>query len=542
LLVEGNSFNMKSLTEEQKRMRELMGFTYKDNSHDILSEQNMDLLLEGKLKGRGDTRTGIANFTAYSQEVAYFKNIKMFDDFRRGQRFEITSHRDNTAGPTQQNMIIDPPKPKPEPIDVIEEEPISINIPFSVDDPFQFDDDVLYTEAENKLNKFISDVNNLRENKLYDSKVIDAYYEFLKSKPISVFGYASIDALSNYKITGSDNTSCGGKERLRHDYNKCLSKVRAEAIIEKLKASDGILSELNYIAKGMGETNKFSGKKWNNNVADPTTDKNSPFTTKDTKKDRKFSVVLPTFTYEEPAPPTPEPIDDTYPGWVEPRITLYNPEALKVLHSDPDYSQRDERGQYKDENIQNINTISLMDNKCITFDETIENKQHPHKLKDGRVVYPLKGDLRIMSPDECYKNKFDIGSFLGIGKKIIGCTVDQNSKNLLFRESQLDHVLGKGWMEKYFFPFWVFETGKYPMEISKKEITVYDNSNTAYTFPYKSDNLLYGNVSTPKKWIARPFGSNQIIINNRGWYTIKKQENYSIQDDGNNGQFPFGGG
>ena len=32
---------MKSLTKEQKRMRELMGFTYKDNSHDILSEQNI---------------------------------------------------------------------------------------------------------------------------------------------------------------------------------------------------------------------------------------------------------------------------------------------------------------------------------------------------------------------------------------------------------------------------------------------------------------------------------------------------------------------
>ena len=32
---------MKSLTEEQKRMRELMGFTYEDNSHDVLSEQNI---------------------------------------------------------------------------------------------------------------------------------------------------------------------------------------------------------------------------------------------------------------------------------------------------------------------------------------------------------------------------------------------------------------------------------------------------------------------------------------------------------------------
>ena len=30
---------MKSLIEEQKRMRELMGFTYEDNSHDVLSEE-----------------------------------------------------------------------------------------------------------------------------------------------------------------------------------------------------------------------------------------------------------------------------------------------------------------------------------------------------------------------------------------------------------------------------------------------------------------------------------------------------------------------
>jgi len=42
LLVEDNLFNMKSLNEEQKRMRKLMGFTYKDNSHDILSEQTIN--------------------------------------------------------------------------------------------------------------------------------------------------------------------------------------------------------------------------------------------------------------------------------------------------------------------------------------------------------------------------------------------------------------------------------------------------------------------------------------------------------------------
>jgi len=32
---------MKPLTSQQKRMKELMGFTYEDNSHDILAEQNI---------------------------------------------------------------------------------------------------------------------------------------------------------------------------------------------------------------------------------------------------------------------------------------------------------------------------------------------------------------------------------------------------------------------------------------------------------------------------------------------------------------------
>ena len=33
---------MKSLNEQKKRMQELMGFTYKDNSHDLLSEENFE--------------------------------------------------------------------------------------------------------------------------------------------------------------------------------------------------------------------------------------------------------------------------------------------------------------------------------------------------------------------------------------------------------------------------------------------------------------------------------------------------------------------
>ena len=46
---------MKSLNEEQKRMRELMGFTYEDNSHNILSEEfiNKSLNEQKKTKGGG---------------------------------------------------------------------------------------------------------------------------------------------------------------------------------------------------------------------------------------------------------------------------------------------------------------------------------------------------------------------------------------------------------------------------------------------------------------------------------------------------------
>ena len=226
---------------------------------------------------------------------------------------------------------------------------------------------MLYPNAENKLNKFISDVNNLKESELYDSKVIDVYYEFLKSQTIPVKGYASIDALSNYKITGSDLTDCGGEKQLRKEYNKCLSRVRAEAIIEKLKASGGILSELNYVVQGMGETNKFSGKKWDNNAPNPTKDKKSPFTTEDTKEDRKFIVSLPTFTYEEELPPTPTPTPDDG-GFTPPKIIIWNPKSLKLMFGD-DFEQKDERGRYTNVDIKTQEWMRL----CVKKDLTIKN-------------------------------------------------------------------------------------------------------------------------------------------------------------------------
>mgnify|MGYP001460100445 CR=1 FL=1 len=513
---------MKSLNEEQKRMKELMGFTYKDNSHDILSEENIKrsiLLNEGKLKGNSKVKKGLVGFVSYDDPIGYFKNKNMFPQHTRRQWLEIGMDVRQQAGPKANQIYVkpEPPTPKPPEPDI----PISIDIPFSINDPFKFDDDVLYPNSEDKLNEFIDNINNLKDSGEYPTEVVDAYYEFLKSQTIPVKGYASIDALSNYKITGSDLTDCGGEKQLRKEYNKCLSKVRAEAIIEKLKSSGGILSELNYIAQGMGETNKFSGKKWNNNTPNPTKDKKSPFTTEDTKKDRKFIVVLPTFTYEEEPSPTPTPNDG---GFTPPQIIIWNPEALKLMFGD-DYEQKDSRGRYTNVDVKTQQIQSLMDSKCIKLDSSVSNKQHPY-TKDGKTTYPVKGDLVVLSKEECYENAFDIGSFLGIGKKLIRSTVEGGSNALLFSEKDMNEVLGKDWELKYFFPRMWFNAGENECTVTPKQISMGTNT-PGLNFNFRLNN----NLVSQRKWLYDiDSRTGQVRISNTVAWVIKPYKNAGMSD------------
>lgn len=507
--------NKLTLTEEKERMRKLMGFDYKDNSHDILSERNIKrsiLLIEGKLKGNSEVKKGPVEFVSYSEPIGNFKNKKMFPQFTSGQWLEIGMDVWSQAGPKANQIYVkpEPPTTKTPAPDI----PISIDIPFSINDPFKFDDDVLYPNAENKLNEFIDNINNLKDSGDYPTEVVDAYYKFLKSKTIPVKGYASIDALSNYKITGSELTSCGGKKQLRKEYNKCLSNVRAEAIIEKLKASGGILSELNYVAQGMGETNQFSKKKWNNNVPNPTKDKKSPFSIEDTKKDRKFIVVLPTFRYKEEPLPTPKPTSDEG-GFTPPEITIWNPEALKLMFGD-DYTQKDKRGRYKIVDLKTQQIQSLMDTNCVKLDSSVPNKQHPY-TKDGKTTYPVKGDLVILPEDECYKNLFDIGSFLGIGKKLIPSTTEGGSNALLFSKKDMDDVLGKDWDLKYFFPRRWFTPG-YENEciVTPKQISMGTNT-PGVNFNFTLDN----NLVSQRKWLYDINRSGQVRISNSVAWVIK---------------------
>ena len=508
------SHTPKGLNEELMKMRKLMDFDISENSHDVLSESNVEksiLLNEGKLKGNSEVKKGMVEFVSYNEPIGNFRNKKMFPQYTRGQWLEIGMDVWTQAGPKANQIYVkpEPPSPTPPNPDI----PISINIPFSINDPFKFDDDVLYPNAENKLNEFIDNINNLKDSEKYPTEVVDAYYEFLKSKTITIKGYASIDALSNYKITGSDLTDCGGEKQLRKEYNKCLSRVRSEAIIEKLKDSGGILSELNYVVQGMGETNQFSGKKWDNNAPNPTKDKKSPFTTEDTKEDRKFIVSLPTFTYEEELPPTPTPTPDDG-GFTPPKIIIWNPKSLKLMFGD-DFEQKDERGRYTNVDIKTQQIQSLMDSKCIKLDSSVPNKQHPY-TKDGKTTYPLMGDLVILPEDECYKTPFDIGSFLGIGKKLISSTIEGGSNALLFSKKDMDKVLGEDWDLKYFFPRNWFNTGhENECTVTPKQVSM-GTPTPGVNFNFTLDN----NLVSQRKWLYDT-DKGQVRISNSVAWTIK---------------------
>tara|TARA_R100001509_G_scaffold164628_1_gene142952 strand:+ start:1001 stop:2650 length:1650 start_codon:yes stop_codon:yes gene_type:complete len=65
---------MKSLNEQKKRMQELMGFTYKDNSHDILSEENFKSIevVENNLLSEQD---GEPNWEWVEKELQKAKTI-----------------------------------------------------------------------------------------------------------------------------------------------------------------------------------------------------------------------------------------------------------------------------------------------------------------------------------------------------------------------------------------------------------------------------------------------------------------------------------
>jgi len=178
--------------------------------------------------------------------------------------------------------------------------PIAFDFVVEANKNFDFDDAILTDEAKKLIDKNIVDEwNSIPQNRR------DGYLDFIKDKTINVNAYASIDALSNFKVSGT-YTPCRKTGQLRKDYNKCLSQARAEAVVEYLKTiADEAFKDINFVATGMGETNQFSGLKWDNekqpktNSSGVQTDEKSPYSTTETKSDRRFEVKFPKWHTED---------------------------------------------------------------------------------------------------------------------------------------------------------------------------------------------------------------------------------------------------
>jgi hypothetical protein len=175
---------------------------------------------------------------------------------------------------------------------------VSIDIKLEITDPFIFDSTELTTTGTEKLNDFITQIKNVKLK--YGEKTYNEYIQFLKTSGITVTTSSSIDEDPNGITADSNNPNTktllacrepGGITR--KEYNMCLSKERAAAIITKLNSS---LTDLtgNFIPNPIGETDQFDmGAKW------PEVKDN-----KLTAKNRILDIKLPYFSISEVIKPT----------------------------------------------------------------------------------------------------------------------------------------------------------------------------------------------------------------------------------------------
>jgi len=119
-------------------------------------------------------------------------------------------------------------------------------------DVFEYDSADFKDEArvDQEIQGFIHQI------KGYIEKYGGGFIEPFKQQDLTIYGYSSRDGDPNQEITGA-YTPCSGN-KIRKEYNVCLSGQRAKMIAEKLNKG---LPELDgaFGAKGMGETDQFGG-------------------------------------------------------------------------------------------------------------------------------------------------------------------------------------------------------------------------------------------------------------------------------------------
>ena len=165
------------------------------------------------------------------------------------------------------------------------EEFVSITLDNSGTEPFVFDNISIHPDSAGKIDEFVDQVKNVQTR--YGNDVYQKYIQFLKSNPIIVNAYSSIDGDPSQKISGKVQACKGYGDGTRGQYDLCLSQKRADVIANELNSK---LPQLgNFKGVGMGETDKFDvDKKW------PKVTNSA-----DTILNRRFEVVLPKFNTKE---------------------------------------------------------------------------------------------------------------------------------------------------------------------------------------------------------------------------------------------------
>lgn len=297
-----------NINEELNKMRRLMNFDISQNSHDVLSESNIEKsVLSEQIRGGqitddpferndgknpynvpfwGIRRKGSLNFQGNKSGVmmyALLKNRKLDDRISKKSLLYVSTV---SAAPRLTNYQNNDDN----------DENIVINIEIGMDlqDPFKFDLTELTDVAKNNFDRFITDYEQKKEDNI---TIWDKYLNFLKSKkPIIVNGWASRDGDPEAIIADTNNSNTKTYEdcrvnggRTRESYNLCLSQKRAEKIVElleeKIPELRGIFSPV-----GNGETTQFNGIGW--------TENNSP-SNSDTAPNRRFQFTLPKFEYQD---------------------------------------------------------------------------------------------------------------------------------------------------------------------------------------------------------------------------------------------------
>tara|TARA_R100000315_G_scaffold58608_1_gene33805 strand:+ start:7698 stop:9071 length:1374 start_codon:yes stop_codon:yes gene_type:complete len=342
---------MKPLTSQQKRMKELMGFTYEDNSHDVLAEQNIKEQKNGQLdqEGRdwvpptipfwGRKRKGDLLFNGIEQskmskipKFARFRNRKFVSGDTLSRRSILYISLASKA-PRLLGGGTPPPTPPPP-----KEKTVSLELTLDISDPFIFDKTELTDVGNINFRKFVSEWN---KNKETYGPQWGEYIEFLKkNSPIILNGYASRDNDPNVSITGKFSGCKDEDGILRGDYNRCLSQARADKMVKLL--SDEI-PELKGLLKGVGngETTLFADAGWTN-TSSPTHEETAP--------NRRFQIKFPKWekTIKDTIPnndvtPTPDNEEEdkksyeTYLDWskyVDGQIEGYEPGIIPATKKD----------------------------------------------------------------------------------------------------------------------------------------------------------------------------------------------------------------